>query len=117
MLKNEINLPGVTNARELGGYPADGKTIRKGVLIRTGALNNAEPEAVKRLQEEFHLQMIIDFRMKDEWIGIPDPTVTGAERKELSVVEMEDYLVHVGNRVDVGKKFLWKTYQSQFTIF
>lgn len=116
MLKNEINLPGVTNARELGGYPADGKTIRKGVLIRTGALNNAEPEAVKRLQEEFHVQMIIDFRMKDEWIGVPDPTVTGAERKELSVVEMEDCLVHVGNRVDVGKKFLWKT-QDRMALF
>jgi protein-tyrosine phosphatase len=116
MLKNEINLPGVTNARELGGYPADGKTIRKGVLIRTGALNNAEPEAVKRLQEEFHVQMIIDFRMKDEWTGVPDPTVTGAERKELSVVEMEDYLVHVGNRVDVGKKFLWKT-QDRMALF
>lgn len=116
MLKNEINLPGVTNARELGGYPADRKTIRKGVLIRTGALYNAEPEAVKRLQEEFHVQTIIDFRMKKEWTGVPDPTVTGAERKELSVVEMEDYLARVGNSVDVDKQLLWKT-QDRMALF
>ena len=45
MFKNEIVLPGVNNARELGGYKIGDKTIVKGKLIRTGSLNNATEEA------------------------------------------------------------------------
>ena len=35
----------ISNARELGGYkPKDGKTIRKGVLLRTAALTDISQE-------------------------------------------------------------------------
>ncbi len=46
MHNNEILLPGVSNARELGGYPVGDKYIKKGVLIRSGSLSEALPEAV-----------------------------------------------------------------------
>ena len=46
MKANTINLPGVLNARELGGYPAGNRTVRSGVLIRSGVLNKAEPGAI-----------------------------------------------------------------------
>ena len=33
MLKQAIDLPGIENARELGGYAVGGKMIKKGVLL------------------------------------------------------------------------------------
>ena len=53
MLKNEISLPGINNARELGGYKAGDKVIKHGLLIRTGALKDAAPEAVELLKNKF----------------------------------------------------------------
>ena len=46
MKVNVIKLPGVLNARELGGYPAGNRIVRSGVLIRSGVLNKAEPGAI-----------------------------------------------------------------------
>ena len=66
MVKNFISLPGVSNARELGGYPVGDSVIRKGVLIRSGNLVNAKPEAVLTLRETYHVQTVIDFRSKDK---------------------------------------------------
>lgn len=40
-----LNMSTISNARELGGYKTkDGKTIRKGVLLRTAALTDASQE-------------------------------------------------------------------------
>ncbi len=97
MLKNEIILPGVTNSRELGGYPVGNKTVRKGVLLRTGALGNAEPEAVDLLSGTYHLQTAIDFRMSRETKKAPDPEIPGAKMVNLPVVDMEDYINMLGN--------------------
>ena len=116
MLKNEIGLPGITNARELGGYVIGDKTIKKGLLLRTGALNNAGTDAIKILEEKYRVQKIVDFRMKYEWANVPDPEVKGAEHVGLSVVEMEDYLQKAGYSMDVDKQFLWKT-QDRMALF
>ena len=91
MLKNEISLPGINNARELGGYKAGDKVIKHGLLIRTGALKDAASEAVELLKNKYNLKAIVDFRMQSERINIPDPEVEGAKYYGFSVVEMEDY--------------------------
>ncbi len=92
MTDNTIKLPGVLNTRELGTYPAaEGRHIKKGVLIRSGVLSNAEPEAAEILSSKYHLQMIIDLRMSSVRDGSPDKEVPGAECIRLPVVEMEDY--------------------------
>ena len=91
MLKNTIDLPGVSNSRELGAYPVGYKYIKKGVLLRTGGLNGAAPEALNILSEKYRVQTVVDFRMKAEQDRLPDPVVEGAENIAVSVIELEDY--------------------------
>ena len=109
MLKNAINLPGVTNARELGGYKIGDKTIVKGKLIRTGSLNMATEEAKKILEDEYKVHTIIDFRMNEERKHIPDPEIPGARNIGLSVVEMEDFFSKVKDMREADKQLMWKT--------
>lgn len=92
-MKQEIILPGVRNARELGGYPAAGKTIRKGVFIRSGALKQISEEGIERLQKVYRLQTVVDFRMSMEREKLPDPVTLDCESIPLPVIEVEDYPV------------------------
>lgn len=92
-MKQEIILPGVRNARELGGYPAAGKTIRKGVFIRSGALKQISEEGIERLQKVYRLQTVVDFRMSMDREKLPDPVIPDCESIPLPVIEVEDYPV------------------------
>ena len=91
MLKQAIDLPGVGNARELGGYTVGSKQIKNGVLLRTAGLGSAAPEALRKLQNTYHLQTVIDFRMAVERGSVPDPEIPGAKNIHLPVIEIEDY--------------------------
>ena len=93
MLKQAIDLPGVGNARELGGYSAGDGQIKKGVLLRTAGLSGAAPEAIGKLQNEYHVRTVIDFRMTAELGDLPDPEIPDAQNIHLSVIEIEDYPV------------------------
>lgn len=95
MMIQAIDLPGVGNARELGGYAIGDKHIRKGMLIRTAGLDRATPEALEALQNRYRVQTMIDFRMSDERTSSPDPAVPGAENIHLPVLEQADMLVDV----------------------
>ena len=92
MINNTIILPGINNARDLGGYPAGDRVVKKGVLIRSGSLSKAEPEAVTLLNEKYHVKTIIDFRMGSVIDSHPDAEVPGAGNIRLPVVEMEDFM-------------------------
>ena len=97
MVKNVISLPGVSNAREFGGYPSAGdRRIKEGVLIRSGALVNATPDAVRTLREKYKVQTVIDFRSRDTALRAPDKEIPGACNICLPVVEMEDYAAMAG---------------------
>lgn len=96
-MENIIFLPGVSNVRDLGGYPVGDHFVRKGVLIRSGTLAGAESEAIKTLVETYHVQAVVDFRMRDKRKGSPDPEISGATQYSLPVVEMEDYAAMAGN--------------------
>ena len=84
MIKNAIDLPGISNARELGGHHIGDKYIKKGVLLRTGGLNGATHEALSILNEKYRVQ-------KAEQERLPDPHIEGAENISVSVIELEDY--------------------------
>jgi protein-tyrosine phosphatase len=97
MLKNEVKLDGVRNARELGGFPVGAKVVKKRVLIRTGTLEHAKEDAIRVLSERYHVQTVIDLRMTGECMRAPDPEVPGAKNIHLPVIESEDYIKKLGD--------------------
>ena len=72
-MKRYIRFEGIINSRDLGGIVnADGKTIRKGLLLRTANLSQASDGDLTKLAEEYHLSLAIDFRTNAERSGHPD---------------------------------------------
>lgn len=114
MVKNAIELPGVKNARELGGFAVDGGRIKKGVLLRTGTLGKA-PETVERLEKVFQVRTIIDFRMSMEREASPDPDVQGAESIHLPVIEYEDYIQKLGDP-QLAKRYMSRQMEREEMI-
>lgn len=75
-----IGLEGVINARELGDYILkDGRRIKKGMLLRGASLAKASDKDISRLENEFKLKKIFDFRMDVERMKMPNRSVCGAE--------------------------------------
>ncbi len=88
----KIDLEGVGNARQLGGYLcADGRRVKDGVLLRSGALNALTEAGAQTLAEQYHLRYIFDFRMPSEREAQPDVEVPGAENLSLSVFSTAIY--------------------------
>lgn len=87
-LPRSIGLTGVTNARELGGIPAaGGRTVRQGLLLRTGALCDGTPEDLRRLEEVYRLTWVADFRTLREAMARPDPAFRGTSFYHLLVID------------------------------
>ena len=69
---------GIINARDLGGIRIGEKTVKSGLLLRTANLHTATPKDLMRLQKEFHLRRIFDFRSAPEAHLQPDLDIPGA---------------------------------------
>lgn len=83
-----IGLDSLLNARELGGYVLpDGSRIRKGLLLRGGALSKASREDLAALSERFHLAHIFDFRTRNEVYLSPDRPVFGSDQIWLPAID------------------------------
>ena len=107
-----ITLPGVNNARDLGCYRAGDRQIKKGVLLRTGELINATPEAIDILRNDYHIQKILDLRDSERIKGFPDPEIEGADNIELRVMEMEDFIGMLGDP-DIEEKYKARVYDKE----
>ena len=87
-----INLKSVGNPRELGGYITnDGRKVKRGVLLRTAALNKISSEDVKHLTEDYSLSVIADLRMTFEIAPKPDPVIDGVKYVNLRVINEDLY--------------------------
>lgn len=74
-----IGLSTVINARDLGGYVLpDGRTVKRGLLLRGGDLARASDEDISILKDRYHLARIFDFRTSMEVTSLPDREVPGA---------------------------------------
>lgn len=83
-----LSLTGVGNARELGGYKTeDGKTVKRGVLLRTAKLVNATEEDLERLRSVYHLAVDVDFRGDGEVERAPDPEIPGVEYLNIHILD------------------------------
>lgn len=62
-----LGMEGIGNARDLGGLHTDGgKTVRRGLLLRSASLDNATEADKLRLRDHFHVTSIVDLRMNFE---------------------------------------------------
>ena len=103
-LKQSIPLTSVANARELGGYrTSDGRTVRSGVLLRTGNLNDITAEDIQLLKNQYRLSNIIDFRMEMEIGGYEDPVIGGVCNTHLDVINIQDMLSPEMRDVEINK--------------
>ncbi len=83
-----ISMNGIGNARELGGYKsADGRTVKKGVFLRTAALSKATDEDIKRLKDVYNLSLIVDYRTDREISSAPDPKIEGVKNINLPILD------------------------------
>jgi len=70
-----LSFNGVTNLRDLGGYPTnDGRSVKWGKLFRSDQLTNLSVEGQSYLQKK-GLKLIIDLRSSFERKSKPNPTM------------------------------------------
>lgn len=74
-----IEMEGIANCRQLGGYPIGKKHIRQDVLLRSANLAQASDADLQRLRDEFHTTRVFDFRSTVEHNSMPDRTVENCE--------------------------------------
>ena len=81
-----IAFEGIENGRDMGGLVVDGKTIRSGMLIRSGDLSKATDADLRVLRERYRLTCVFDFRMEAEAEAAPDRVVDGVSYSHLSTL-------------------------------
>ena len=74
-----LTFEGIINARDLGGIRIGDRVVRRNLLLRTAHLHNASDNDILRLQNEFHLRRIFDFRTFPESTMQADRPIPGAE--------------------------------------
>ncbi len=87
---------GIENARELGGLVMqDGRTIREGVLVRSGELSKASDA-----DERFALTDVFDFRFELERSRKPDREMEGVTNTWLSTLPQAFLSAFASGRAD-----------------
>lgn len=66
-----VAIPGVFNGRDLGGLDTARGPIRRGLLLRTGALNDLTPDGADVLAR-LGVRTVVDLRTADERANQPD---------------------------------------------
>ena len=82
-----IAFDGIENARDMGTLVMqDGRTIRSGMLLRSGALNKATDADAALLKDHYRLTDVFDFRYEAEADAAPDRTIDGVSYTHLSTL-------------------------------
>ena len=81
----KLNLPNVTNARDLGGMITKYGTVKPNKLLRSGVLNRLEQSDIDCLSKR-GLQRVIDLRTETEIANAPDVPMDGVEHINISIV-------------------------------
>ena len=82
-----IAFEGIENVRDLGTLVMqDGRTVRTGMLVRSGCLAKATDSDVAVLKEKYHLADVFDFRFEAEANAAPDRIINGVSYTHLSTL-------------------------------
>lgn len=85
-----LGMDGVANARELGGYRmSDGRTIKRGLLLRGGNLHALTAKDIRRLEQDLKPVYDFDFRTQGEVERAPDMSVKGCKYVWLPTIDPE----------------------------
>lgn len=75
MIINEHHFEGINNFRDMGGIQTkDGRTVKSGLLFRSGHLADASEQDIEALKN-LQLQLIFDYRDTDEAERYPSPVL------------------------------------------
>lgn len=86
-IERTIPFERIENGRELGGLVMpDGRSIRHGMLVRSGNLSKASDQDVAILKDRFHLSDVYDFRFDAEAQADPDRIIEGVTIIRLSTL-------------------------------
>lgn len=90
MKRQMLGLSSVSNARQLGGYPAaGGRRVKDGVLLRSGTLYGAQPGDIDILTRSYGLKTVIDLRTEREAAQKPDPEIAGVRYFGIPLLDEE----------------------------
>lgn len=91
MTSLNIQFDNIINARDLGGLIGhEGRPVRTGMLLRTAHLHDASDEDINRLQNEYHLRRVFDFRSLGEAEFLPDREVPDATHHLLPTIDLSE---------------------------
>lgn len=82
-----VELDDVDNCRQLGGYKTrEGKTVRSGVLLRTGKLSKLDEDGIKAFHE-MNITEVIDLRIPEEISHKPDPELRNVTTYKINLAD------------------------------
>ncbi|MBR6951243.1 MAG: tyrosine-protein phosphatase [Oscillospiraceae bacterium] len=85
-MSRRIPMEKLPNTRDLGGMIGyGGRTVREGLLIRSGQLAEATPADLADLERR--IELVVDFRNLDEHVNVPDPEMPGVAQIHLPILE------------------------------
>jgi protein-tyrosine phosphatase len=93
-VEHHVPLDGQSNFRDLGGYKtADGKTVKPGVVYRSGELHKLTDEDVERL-EDLGIRTVVNFLLPEEIAAAgPDRLPAGATEVSLPIQVRKDVVI------------------------
>lgn len=87
MEHKDIIFDGIVNARHLGGMiGCNGRKVKNNLLIRCGDLFRASDSDVEKLEREYGVSLVFDFRTDYERDTAPDRSVEGAVNHHINII-------------------------------
>lgn len=86
MNSQKLSQLGITNLRDIGGYPAAEGRLKAGVFFRSGELYQLPTETTTALHQQLAIKKIFDFRRPAEIKNRPDSSIPTAAYQNINLL-------------------------------